>query len=121
MEAKARARGFRAGMAPGKVALIALLIVAVGVYFAFNQANPFADPYELNAVFDNANNLKVRSPVRVAGIEVGKVTKVEHVGEGEPAARITMELNKNARPIHNRPTRSPSRVSCIAGSRRRIY
>ena len=67
-------------MAPVKVALIALLLTAIGVYFA-TQANPFSDPYELNAVFKNANNIKPRSPVRIAGIEVGKVTKVEHYGE----------------------------------------
>jgi virulence factor Mce-like protein len=86
-------------MSPITAALIALLLVAIGVYFAFNQANPFANPYELNAVFDNASNLKLRSPVRIAGIEVGKVTGVEHLGDGG-AARVTMEIEERGLPVH---------------------
>ena len=99
MDAKPRARGFRTGMSPVKAAVIALLLTAVAVYFSFNQENPFADPYELSAVFDNASNLKPRSPVRVAGIDVGKVTRVEHYGDSG-AARVTMEIEKGGLPVH---------------------
>ena len=88
------------GMSPFKAGLIAIVIVAVGTYFGFTKANPFADPYELEAVFDTVNNLKPRSPVRVAGVEVGKVTKVEPITEGEGAARVTMEIQDKALPIH---------------------
>src|SRR3954468_4318121 len=99
MEAKDRARGFRAGLSPVKAGLIALAVTAVVVYFSFHQVDPFSDPYELNAVFDNASNLQPRSPVRVAGIEVGKVTRVEHYGDSG-AARVTMEIDKGGLPIH---------------------
>ena len=99
MDGKHRARGFRAGLSPVKAALIALVALAVVVYFSFNKGNPFADPYELNAVFDDASNLQPRSPVRVAGIEVGKVTRVEHYGDGG-AARVTMEIEKGGLPVH---------------------
>lgn len=103
MDAKRAARGFRTGMSPVKAALIALVLTAIGVYFAFTQANPFSDPYELNAVFKNANNIKPRSPVRIAGIEVGQVTKVEHYGD-KPAARVTMKIEKGGLPIHSDAT-----------------
>jgi phospholipid/cholesterol/gamma-HCH transport system substrate-binding protein len=96
---KDRARGFRAGLSPVKAALIALVVVVVGIYFAFNQGNPFSHPYELNAVFDNASNLKEHSPVRIAGIDVGHVTRVEHYGDSG-AARVTMEIDKGGLPIH---------------------
>ena len=88
------------GMPAFRAGLIALVIVVTATYFGFTKANPFADPYKLEAVFDNVNNLKTRSPVRVAGIEVGKVTKVEPVTEGDGAARVTMEIEDKGLPIH---------------------
>ena len=88
------------GMPAFRAGLIALVIVLVASYFGFTKANPFANPYELEAVFDTVNNLKPRSPVRIAGIEVGKVTKVEAIEEGDGAARVTMELQDKALPIH---------------------
>jgi phospholipid/cholesterol/gamma-HCH transport system substrate-binding protein len=88
------------GMPAFRAGLIALVIVVIGSYFGFTKANPFANPYELEAVFDTVNNLKPRSPVRIAGVEVGKVTKVEAIEEGDGAARVTMEIEDKALPIH---------------------
>jgi phospholipid/cholesterol/gamma-HCH transport system substrate-binding protein len=88
------------GMPAFRAGLIALVIVVVASYFGFTKANPFANPYELEAVFDNVNNLKARSPVRIAGVEVGKVTKVEAVEEGDGAARVTMEIQDKGLPLH---------------------
>ena len=44
------------------------------VYTKF--ANPFASPYTIHAVFSNANGLQSGSLVRIAGVNVGKVTGV---------------------------------------------
>jgi phospholipid/cholesterol/gamma-HCH transport system substrate-binding protein len=88
------------GMPAFRAGLIALVVVLVASYFGFTKANPFANPYEIEAVFDTVNNLKPRSPVRIAGIEVGKVTKVEAIEEGDGAARVTMEIQDKGLPIH---------------------
>ena len=48
---------------------------------ASRRANPFANPYEFTAVFKNVNNLKPKSPVRIAGVEVGKVDSVDGLPE----------------------------------------
>jgi phospholipid/cholesterol/gamma-HCH transport system substrate-binding protein len=66
--------------AAGALAVVLVLIVS---YFAYTKANPFDDPYELHAVVRSANEMKQRSPVRVAGVEVGKVTKVEPIAKGD--------------------------------------
>jgi len=79
--------------------VIAVVLVAVGTFFGFSRWNPLADPYELTAVFESANNLKPRSQVRVAGVNVGKVKQVESIAESG-AARVTMELQDSALPIH---------------------
>ena len=84
--------------------LIALCIAAVVVYFGFTKSNPFANPYELKAAFSNVNQLKTKSPVRIAGVNVGKVTAVEPLGKGRPGAMVTMEIKDEGLPIHRDAT-----------------
>ena len=79
--------------------LIALAIVAVAVFFGFTKTNPFANPYEIKAAFKNVNDLKPRSPVRIAGVNVGKVKSVEPI-EGGSGAVVTMEIKDEGLPIH---------------------
>jgi virulence factor Mce-like protein len=84
---------FRAGV-------LALVVLVVAGYFGFTRANPFANPYELRAVVRDAQNLTPGAPVRIAGVEVGKVTSVDAEEDGAPAARVTMELDEDALPLH---------------------
>jgi phospholipid/cholesterol/gamma-HCH transport system substrate-binding protein len=83
-----------------KAGVLALVVLVVATYFGFTKANPFANPFELQAVVRDAQNLQPRAPVRIAGVEVGKVTKVESAGDGSQAAKVTMELRDDALPIH---------------------
>jgi phospholipid/cholesterol/gamma-HCH transport system substrate-binding protein len=87
-----------------KAGVLTLVVLLVASYFGFTKANPFANPYELKAVVRDAQNLKVRAPVRIAGVEVGKVTKVEAAEDGQSAAKVTMELRDDALPIHTDAT-----------------
>jgi phospholipid/cholesterol/gamma-HCH transport system substrate-binding protein len=84
---------------PFKAGVLALVVIAVFGYFGFTRENPFANPYELKAVVGDARNLKPRSTVRMAGVDVGKVTEVEPITESAPAARVTMELREDALPL----------------------
>jgi virulence factor Mce-like protein len=106
-----RQRPGRHGMSPFAAGLTAVIAIVVVAYFAYTKANPFDNPYELNFVVRSANELKQRSPVRVAGVEVGKVTKVEPIASDERAtivpghedesyARVTMRIDdEEALPI----------------------
>jgi phospholipid/cholesterol/gamma-HCH transport system substrate-binding protein len=87
-------------MSPLRAGVIALVVLGLFAYFGFTKANPFADPYEFEAVFQTANNLQPKSPVRIAGIDVGKVKSVEPVDSATGGARVTMELEEKALPIH---------------------
>lgn len=89
----------RDGMNSMLAGAIALAVIAVAVFFAFTRLNPFADPYELHAVVESANNLGENSPVRIAGVEVGKVKNVQSRGDGSGTAKITMEIEDSGLPI----------------------
>ena len=88
------------GISPFKAGLIAATIILVFSFFGFSRYNPFAHPFKLYATFHSANNLQPKSPVRIAGIDVGKVTDVEPLKSGSGAARVTMEIDKKGLPIH---------------------
>ena len=87
------------GISNFKAGLLALAVVVVLSYFGFTKTNPFADPYEFTATFRSANNLKKNSPVRIAGVDVGKVIKVEAVKDGSGAAQVTMEMKDKGLPM----------------------
>jgi len=87
------------GMTPFRAGVIALCVLALFAYFGFSKSNPFSNPYTFKAVFNDVNNLKPKSPVRIAGVDVGKVTKVEPVEKGKGAAQVTMELQDKGLPI----------------------
>jgi virulence factor Mce-like protein len=79
--------------------LVAALIVAVAVFFGFTKSNPLANPYEVKAAFKNVNDLKPKSPVRIAGVNVGKVKQIEPM-KGGAGAIVTMEIKDEGLPIH---------------------
>lgn len=79
--------------------LILLVIMVVVSYLAYTKELPFQDSgYELHARFDNAATLRADSPVRIAGINVGKVTSVESAGD---AAEVTFTVDEEGLPIHD--------------------
>ena len=49
----------------------------VGVYFGFTKHIPFTHGFRVKAVFQSANSIRTNSPVRIAGVNVGKVTAIE--------------------------------------------
>jgi len=73
-------------------------LIAALILLAYTKFNPFSNPYELHAGFNDARNIGVGAQVRIAGVEVGRVSGLEANGEG--AATVTMELNDDALPIH---------------------
>ena len=81
------------------IGIVTLAVIAIATFFGFTKANPFADPYEIKVAFRNASDIKPKSPVRIAGVNIGKVKKVER-GEGDSAATVTLEIDEKGLPIH---------------------
>jgi phospholipid/cholesterol/gamma-HCH transport system substrate-binding protein len=99
----AAARRRRSQRSPLTVGLIALAIVLVATFLGFTKDIPFTKGFRVQAVFESANSLRPNSPVRIAGVNVGKVKSVEPK-EGTDQALVTMEFKKSALPIHEDAT-----------------
>ena len=90
---------FRQWGGPGPLffGLLALIIVLLGLYLAFTKSIPFTSPgYQVQATFRNAVNIAIKSPVRIAGVNVGKVTDMEQKGDNTV---VTFSVNDDGRPI----------------------
>jgi phospholipid/cholesterol/gamma-HCH transport system substrate-binding protein len=88
------------GVSPFKAGVVALVVIGLLSFEAFTRFNPFANPYRFSAVFQNVNNLQPKSPVRIAGVNVGQVDSVTGLPGGRGAAKVTMEVNNAGLPIH---------------------
>ena len=88
------------GLGNVPIALIALTLLVVAVYLGFTKSIPFRPHYEVKAVFRSSNDLKTASPVRIAGVEVGKVTGIEPLEKGGDGAVVTMRIGERGRPLH---------------------
>jgi phospholipid/cholesterol/gamma-HCH transport system substrate-binding protein len=80
------------------IAVIFILVFTIGPYLAFTKHIPFTSyGYELKATFTNSANIALKSPVRIAGVEVGKVISTERDGD---ATTVTFTVDNSGRPIH---------------------
>jgi virulence factor Mce-like protein len=93
----------RDGRSPFAVGLIALVVIVILAFLGFTKDIPFIRGYEIKATFRSANGLRPDSPVRIAGVNVGKVTKIEGE-EGADTAVVTMEIDDRGRPVHEDAT-----------------
>ena len=88
---------------PATIGLIALIVVLVAVFLGFTKDIPFTKPFEVRAVFQSANSIRVASPVRIAGVEVGKVKAVEANPDSSTSV-VVMSIKKDGLPLHTDAT-----------------
>lgn len=75
------------------VAAIALAVaVIVGTWLIFAKGLPGERPFEVRAEVPSANQVKEGNPVRIAGVDVGRVAGLEPAAGGRTA--IVLELDK---------------------------
>jgi ABC-type transporter Mla subunit MlaD len=92
----------RPGINPFVAAFATIVVIVIATYLAFGGRVPWQHDYEIKAMVRSANELQNRSPVRIAGVNVGKVKTVER-GPGNTAI-VTMAIDESALPIHRDAT-----------------
>jgi phospholipid/cholesterol/gamma-HCH transport system substrate-binding protein len=86
---------------PLRIGLVVIVVAAILVYFGFTKHIPFKHGYRLKAEFATAVNIHPKSPVRIAGVDVGKVSAVARHGK---SGLVTMEIESKGLPIHSDAT-----------------
>jgi phospholipid/cholesterol/gamma-HCH transport system substrate-binding protein len=90
---------------PFATGLVALALVCLVSYLGFTKDNPLNDKFQVKAAFRTVNDLKPKSAVRIAGVNVGKVKSVEHARDGGGhGAIVTIEFDDKALPLHEDTT-----------------
>ncbi len=99
------------------IGLFLIAMIAVGSMVAWTKELPWADHYEVTAVFESGQKLRTSNPVRIAGVNVGEVTDVKLLTEDETdqtvattadaldspeggGVAVTMSLDEDALPLH---------------------
>jgi phospholipid/cholesterol/gamma-HCH transport system substrate-binding protein len=81
------------------IAIVFILIFTIGPYLAFTKHVPFTSHgYEVKAAFSNSANIATNSPVRIAGVDVGKVISTSRDGDN---TTVTFTVSGSGRPIHD--------------------
>jgi ABC-type transporter Mla subunit MlaD len=109
-----RRSGRKKPMSNVKAGGILAILIVVFTYLGFTKFSlPFNTQYTANVVFQNANQLRPGSLVRIAGVNVGKVDKVQEVPGCKStvstptqcsAAQVNMTIQKIGLPLHKDAT-----------------
>ncbi len=86
---------------PVRFGVVLLIVVAVVVYFGFTKHIPFKHGFRLKAEFASALDIHAKSPVRIAGVNVGTVTGIKRSGK---TGLVSMEIESRGLPIHSDAT-----------------
>jgi phospholipid/cholesterol/gamma-HCH transport system substrate-binding protein len=79
------------GLAVASVVALASILAFSGL---LGLRMPWHGGYEVKAVFESAQDIRRDSPVRIAGVEVGKVTEIEHLEAVDP--ELTAQAGEDA-------------------------
>jgi ABC-type transporter Mla subunit MlaD len=86
-------------ISPAVAGSILIFLIAILCFVAFSPSLPFSSPYEVKAVVANAANIQPRSPVRIAGVNIGEVKSVERQADTTTSV-ITMSIQDAGLPIY---------------------
>src|SRR5215210_6338323 len=88
---------------PVAIGLIAFVVIVIVTFLGFTKDIPFTSPFTVKATFESASSIRAGSPVRIAGVNVGKVKKVE-AAKGADTSVVTLQINKQGLPLHEDAT-----------------
>jgi virulence factor Mce-like protein len=90
-------------LSPLAIGVITAVVAIIALFLGFTKDIPFTKPYEVKAVFESANSIRKGAPVRIAGVQVGKVAGVE-ASQGTSTSVVTLQISKAGLPLHQDAT-----------------
>jgi phospholipid/cholesterol/gamma-HCH transport system substrate-binding protein len=88
----------RTGASPVLVGVLTLAVIGVLTWLGFAKDNPFHTPFRMEAVVPTATSIRAGSPVRIAGVNVGKVVASRNE-PGTTVSVLTLELQEAGLPV----------------------
>ena len=93
----------RRGMSTVMIGLIAVVLIVVGAWLGFTKDIPLTKGHRVSAVFESATSIRKGSPVRIAGVNVGKVENIGRYQDTDMSV-VEMEVSDEGLPIHKDAT-----------------
>jgi phospholipid/cholesterol/gamma-HCH transport system substrate-binding protein len=83
----------------GVVTIVSLSVLAFAIlYIGGGGGSPFAPKYHVRALMTDVNGLKPGAPVRLGGVEVGTVTRVDFAPEGGAGmVEVVMRMDRRVK------------------------
>jgi len=108
-----------------KVGVVVSITIALILAFLFflGQYNPFAKSYRINVLYNFAGGIELGSPVRVAGVKVGKVDQIRFFEPGktfqnEPVSiSIRIQIDRRAKDLIREDSRFYINMAGIIGEK----
>jgi phospholipid/cholesterol/gamma-HCH transport system substrate-binding protein len=97
-----RSQRERARLQPALLGALVILAVSFAFYLAASKQLPFSGGHEVHLEFASANQIAPNAPVRIAGVNVGKVESI-HPGPNRTAS-VTVSLDDDGLPLHTDAT-----------------
>jgi len=95
----------RRGPSPVLVGAVLIGLALVVTYLGFRKDVPFVNsPYTIKMAVRDTDGINSRSPVRIAGVEVGRVEHIEHTSPGAQSATLTLAITDKGRPVFDDAT-----------------
>jgi phospholipid/cholesterol/gamma-HCH transport system substrate-binding protein len=83
----------------GVVVIVSLFVLGFTIlYIGGGGGSPLSPRYEVRALMGDVNGLKAGAPVRLGGVEVGTVSKVDFVGGSGGLVEVVMRLDQRVQP-----------------------
>jgi ABC-type transporter Mla subunit MlaD len=92
-------RNQKRGMSAAAAGGIVIAIIAIVTFLVFSNDIPFTRPYQVKVVVANATSVTAGAPVRIAGVTVGEVQKVEQVGD-KTTTVLTLNMSDRGLPLY---------------------
>jgi virulence factor Mce-like protein len=94
-------------MSPLRAGIVTIVVMVIAVYFGFSKKLPFQSHFTLRAAFSSSTDIRKGSPVRIAGVNVGKVTGTQLLARADgqpPGAIVSMQIAGEGLPLHRDAT-----------------
>ena len=109
----------------GVLLIVALALLATGIFFIGNTGNVFGDRYQLVTLMRSAAGLVPGAAVQVAGQPVGQVSRIAFIDpEGRPATgegvAVWLAVNREVRDQIRTDSRARIRTQGLLGDRWRL-